>query len=148
MSRCEPGDGHARRAPSAADRVGSTQETTHGAFVTVKDAALGTVSGTQHKVEVAHGRRSGRLRRLAIVPAHPASDKEARLAAQVVDTVRWARPAPVDDAKAAAQDVAHNLTESAGDAAATVKETATESARGVREEGRASADEVRAESGH
>ena len=51
--------------------------------------------------------------------------KEARAAAQVVDTAKEKGQPLVEDAKAAAQDVAHSVTESAKDAAATVKDTAT-----------------------
>ena len=135
---------------SAADRVGSTQETAHGAVGTVKDVAQGTVSTTQDKVEgapLAAGLVAFAAG-LVVASLIPASDKEARAAGQVVDTVKDKGQPLVEDARAAAQDVAHNLAESASDAAATVKETATESAQRVREEGKAGADQVRAESGH
>lgn len=134
---------------SASDSVASTQESAHGAVGSVKDAAHDTVSGTQQKVEgspmaaglVAFG--AG----LVIASLIPASDKEARVAAQVVDTVKDKGQPLVEDAKAAAQDVAHNVAESAGDAVSTVKDTASQGAQRVREEGQASADEVRAQSG-
>ena len=72
---------------------------------------------------------------LVIASLIPASDKEARAAAQVVDTAKEKGQPLVEDAKAAAQDVAHSVAESARDAAATVKDTATESAERVRDEG-------------
>lgn len=142
------GSAHGVRS-STADSLGSTQESAHGAVESVKGAAHGTVSGTQQKVEgspmaaglVAFG--AG----VVLAALIPASDKEARVAAQVVDTTKEKGQPLIADAKAAAQDVAHQVAESAGDAMSTVKDTAAESAQRVREEGKASADEVRSPSG-
>jgi hypothetical protein len=135
---------------SAASGLGSTQESAHGAVASARDAAQGTVSGTQQKVEgspmaaglVAFG--AG----VVLASLIPASDREARVAGQVVDTAKEKGQPLVEDAKAAAQDVAHQVTESTAAAVSTVRDTASEGAERVREEGRASTDEVRAQSGH
>lgn len=134
---------------SATGSLGSTQDSAHGAVESVKGAASGTVSGTQQKVEgspiaaglVAFG--AG----VVLASLIPASERETRVAAQVVDTAKEKGQPLVDDAKAAAQDVAHQVAESAGDAVSTVKDTAAQSAQRVREEGQAGAHEVRSQSG-
>ena len=135
---------------SATDTVGSTKDSAHGAVGSVKDTAHGTVSGAQDKVEgspmaaglVAFG--AG----LVIASLIPASDKEARAAGQVVDTVKDKGQPLVEDVKSAAQDLAQDVAASASDAASTVKDTATQSAERVRDEGKSGVDEVRSETGH
>lgn len=72
----------------------------------------------------------------------PASEKEARLGAQAVDT---AREPVMEQAKSVGQDMAQQLSETAGTAAQEVKDTAAEGADRVRSEGQSAAESVKSD---
>lgn len=147
-----------RRKEAARGRVRSARDKVMGSAHHVGSSASGTASsatgamdsvkgGTQDRIEgsplaaglVAFG--AGMIVSALI----PASDKEARVASQVVDAAKEHGQPVVDEAKSMAQDVAQNVKESASDAVAEVKDTATQSADKVATEGRSGVDEVRSQ---
>jgi hypothetical protein len=78
---------------------------------------------------------------MVIAAALPATETEAQASGRLVDAAH--DQGAVDAAKAAGQDLASGLKESAGQAAQQVAETAKDSAATVRDEGQASAERVR-----
>ena len=130
---------------STSGTASSATSSAHGAVDSVKGTAQDAVSSTQDRVEgsplaaglVAFG--AGMIVSALI----PASDKEARVASQVVDVAKEHGQPVVDEAKSMAQDVAQNVKESAADAVAEVKDSASESADKVATEGKSGVDEGR-----
>jgi hypothetical protein len=130
---------------SAAGAVASARDSAQGAVGSVKDTAQDAASSTQARVEgapiaaglVAFG--AG----LVIASLIPASDKEARAAASVLDIAEQKGGPLLEEAKAAGREVAHGVADSASEAVQTVKETAAQSSERVAAEGRSAADEVR-----
>lgn len=124
-----------QRATSATGSVGgSVSDTAHQAVGTVQSRTEGNpiVAGA-----VAFG--AGML----LASLLPASQKEAEAARHAVDTVKDS--GLVDEAKAAGQEVASNLQDSAMSAAEDLKSTVTDSAQHVKEEGQSSAETVKSE---
>jgi ElaB/YqjD/DUF883 family membrane-anchored ribosome-binding protein len=78
---------------------------------------------------------------MVIAAALPATETEAQASGRLVDAAH--DQGAVDAAKAAGQDLASGLKESAGQAAQQVAETAKDSATTVKDEGQASAERVR-----
>jgi hypothetical protein len=130
---------------SAAGAVASARDSAQGAVGSVKDTAQDAASSTQARVEgapiaaglVAFG--AG----LVIASLIPASDKEARAAASVLDIAEQKGGPLVEEAKAAGREVAQDVAGAASEAVQTVKETAAQSSERVAAEGRSAADEVR-----
>lgn len=128
---------------STSGAVGSTKDS-------VTDTAHSAVSGTQDRIQgsplaaglVAFG--AG----VIVAALVPASDKEARVASQVVDAAKEHGQPVVDQAKSMAQDVVENVKETATQAVAEVKDTATDSADRVKSEGQSGADEIRSQTGY
>ncbi|MRJ76166.1 DUF3618 domain-containing protein [Aeromicrobium sp. SMF47] len=73
----------------------------------------------------------------------PASNAEAKLANQAVDTAKEQGQPLVDHAKSVAQEVGDDMKGKAAEAASDVKDTATQSAQHVKDEGQSAAEGVR-----
>ena len=142
------------RLQSARERVMGTARDTGssaaGVAASVKDTAQGAASSTQERIEgapiaaglVAFG--AG----LVLSSLIPASDKEARAAAKVLDVAEEKGAPLVDEARSVGREVAHDVADKASEAVQTVKEAATESSERLASEGRSAVDETRSEASH
>lgn len=128
---------------TAHDATGSAQGAAQGAADSVQHTAAAGVHAVERRTEgspigaglVAFG--AG----MVISALIPASKKEAELAGRVTEA---AKDSPlVDEAKAAGQEMAHHLKDSATEAAQEVKASAQDSAEHLKQEGRSAADDVR-----
>lgn len=115
-------------------RVHDVQNTAAGTPSSAVDSAREAASSAQERIEgsplaaglVAFG--AG----LVIASLIPASDKEARAAAQALDTAKEQAQPMVEDAKQAAQDVGQSLKETATEAVGEVQGQAQSAAESVR----------------
>lgn len=82
---------------------------------------------------------------LVISALLPASEKEARAGAQLVEQAQDRAQPMMEEAKAAGQEMGQRLASSAAEAAQEVKQTAVEGAQNVRSEGQSSAQSVASE---
>jgi hypothetical protein len=138
-------------AQSAKDSVTGTAHgaasSTHGAVSSAQDAVGGTQDRVQDRVQgsplgaglVAFG--AG----MVIAALMPASEKETRAGAQLVDTAREQAQPLVEHAKATGQEVGQHLADSASQGAGEVKDAAAEGAGKVQSEGRSAAESVQSE---
>jgi len=132
--------------------MGSVQDVRDNATGTAQSAVHATTGSAQGVAGAAQDRIEGAPIAAGLVAFGagmvlasliPAADKEARLGARALDTVKEQAKPVVEDAKSAAADVGRSLGESAGQAAQQVKDAATEGTDRVREEGRSAAESVR-----
>ncbi|NYI46297.1 uncharacterized protein YjbJ (UPF0337 family) [Nocardioides aromaticivorans] len=149
-----------RRKSALRGRMSSMKEsvmgTAHDATGSAQGAAQGAAESVQHTAQAgvqAVGRRAegspigaGLVAfgaGMVIAALIPASPKEAELAGRLTEA---AKDSPLmDEAKAAGQEMASNLKESATEAAQEVKASAQESADHLKDEGRSAAEDVRRE---
>ncbi|MFD2079134.1 Protein of unknown function [Actinopolymorpha cephalotaxi] len=129
-----------------ASQVGSTaSDAASGAVDTVSSTAHGAAHTVQERTEgnplavglIAFG--AGAL----IGSLLPATQKETRVARQVVETAKEKGQPLVEEAKSVGQDVSQDLREHATEAAQEVRSTAEEGVRQVRDEGQSSAQNVK-----
>ena len=156
-----------RRKAAARGRMGDLRDKVMGTAHSARDSVSGSASGAAGSVKGTAGDAKGMVQGVAgrteetvegspiaaglvafgagvvLAGLLPASDKEARLASQVVDTAKEQAQPLVEEAKAAGQDIGESLKETAGRAVDDVRSTAQESAEKVKEEGASSADTVR-----
>lgn len=125
-------------AGGTSSAVGSTQDAVGGAVDTVEEKYAGSPLAAGL---VAFG--AG----MVIASLLPASDKEARLAAQALDTAQEKGQPLVEQAKSVGQDVAYGVSGSVGEAVQEVKSAATDGADHVKSEGQSSVGAVRSEAG-
>jgi ElaB/YqjD/DUF883 family membrane-anchored ribosome-binding protein len=134
-----------RRKAAARDRVRSVRERVMGRVQDVQSTAAGTPSSA---ADTARGAASSAQERIEGAPLAaglvafgagmviasliPASDKEARVAAQAVDTAKEQAQPMLADARSAAQDVGQSLKESATESVGQVKEQAQSATESVR----------------
>lgn len=132
---------------SAVGAAASAKDSAQETLGSVKDTAQNAASSTQERVEgapiaaglVAFG--AG----LVLASLIPASDKEARAAAKVLDVAEEKAGPLVDEATAVGRAVAHDVADTASEAVQTVKEAAAESSERLASEGRSAVDETRSE---
>lgn len=136
--------GASSKTSSATSSVG---DTVSGAAHGVADRAQSAVGTAEEQIQgsplaaglIAFG--AG----VVIAGLIPASQKEARVASTVVDTVKEQGAPLLEEAKSVGQQMGQDLKSTAADAAAQVKDTAAESASHLKEEGQSSAQNVRSE---
>lgn len=130
---------------TAHDATGSAQGAAQGAADSVQHTAAAGVHAVERRTEgspigaglVAFG--AGMVLSALI----PASQKEAELAGRLTEA---AKDSPLlDEAKAAGQEMADHLKDSAAEAAQEVKASAQDSAAHLKDEGRSAAEDVRRE---
>ena len=132
---------------SAVGAAASAKDSAQETLGSVKDTAQNAASSTQERVEgapiaaglVAFG--AG----LVLASLIPASDKEARAAAKVLDVAEEKAGPLVDEATAVGRAVAHDVADKASEAVQTVKEAAAESSERLASEGRSAVDETRSD---
>jgi uncharacterized protein YjbJ (UPF0337 family) len=135
---------------SAAGAAASAKDSAQETLGSVKDSAQNAASSTQERIEgapiaaglVAFG--AG----LVLASLIPASDKEARAAAKVLDVAEEKGGPLVDEARSVGHEVAHDVADKASEAVQTVKEAAAESSERLASEGRSAVDETRSEASH
>jgi gas vesicle protein len=156
--RVSPGRVVGRKVDGVKGRLGGAKDAVMGTAGSVTDAsgsAAGsvsdTVSDTASKVSsqatgnplaaglIAFG--AGWL----VSSLLPASNAEARLASQAIDTAKEQGQPLVEHAKSVGQEMGGDLKEKAAEAASDVKATATESAQHVKDEGQSAAGDVRSD---
>lgn len=130
---------------TAHDATGSAQGAAQGAAESVQHTAQAGVQAVERRTEgspigaglIAFG--AG----MVISALIPATPKEAELAGRLTEA---AKDSPlVDEAKAAGQEMASHLKDSATEAVQEVKASAQESAEHLKDEGHTAAEEVRRE---
>ena len=158
-----------RRKEAVRGRVGSLKDKVMGTAQSARDSvsdsasgAAGSVRGTVDDVKGGAQDAVGRAQDtvegsplaaglvafgagLVIAGLLPASEKEARLATQVVDAAKEQAQPLVDEARSAGQDLAENLKGQASEAVDQVRSTAQDAAGTVKDEGTSSAEEVRSQ---
>jgi hypothetical protein len=152
--RVSPGRVVGRRVDSVKGRVSGAKEAVMGKASSVSDAsgsAAGTVSDLPHKV----GRQAEGNPLAAGLIAFgagwlvssllPASQAEAKLAGQAIDTAKEQGQPLIEHAKSVGQEVGADLKDKAATAASEVKDSAAESAQHVKDEGQTAAGDVRSD---
>ena len=122
---------------SAAGAAASAKDSAQETLGSMKETAQDAASSTQARVEgapiaaglVAFG--TG----VVLASLIPASDREARAAAKVMDVAEEKAGPLVDEAKSVGREVAHDVADRASEAVQTVKETAAGSSEATRVRG-------------
>jgi gas vesicle protein len=142
------------RVASVKDKVMGSAQSAKGAVSSAASSASSGVSGSGSNVaSTAQGQFQGAPLAaglmafgagVVLAALLPASRLEAEAAHRVVETAKD-HQGVLDDARAAGQEIAQSLKETATDAAQQVKDSAQESVQTVKDEGQSSAQSVKDE---
>ncbi|WP_235833647.1 DUF3618 domain-containing protein [Aeromicrobium chenweiae] len=150
--RVSPGRVVGRRVDSVKGRIAGAKDSVMGSASSMSDASGSAVGSLSDTAGAVSRRAEGNPLAAGLIAfgagwlvssLMPASNAEARLAGQAIDTAKEQGQPLVDHAKSVAQEVGDDLKGKAAEAASDVKDTATESAQHVKDEGQSAAEGVR-----
>lgn len=152
--RVSPGRVVGRQVDSVKGRFSSAKDTVMGKAAGVSDASGSAVGSVGDAAGAVSDRAQGNPLAAGLIAFGagwlvssllPASQAEARLAGQAVDTAKEHGQPLVDHAKSVGQEVGEDLKDKAAQAASEVKDSAVQSAQRVKDEGQSAADGVRSD---
>jgi hypothetical protein len=152
--RVSPGRVVGRQVDSVKGKLGSAKDAVMGSAGSVSDASGSAASGVSDMAGKVSGQAKGNPLAAGLIAFGagwlvssllPATDAEAKLAGQTVDSAKELGQPLVDHAKSVGHEMGEDLKDKATQAASEVKDSVTESAQHLKDESQSAVDDVRSD---